>query len=166
MCLIYKLNFAIGALSIGKRVAYVQFGTVHGFRYSPVKSTHCSSVTKCACITQLGLTLLDRMDCTLPGSSVHGTGQATISDSRRSLWPRDRRHISCISCIGKWFFTTELPKWDRDLKKSGYVYLCNWFTLSYCRNKHNMYSSYISIKPNRKLKKNVWIWSLTSYCTI
>ena len=42
------------------------------------------------------------------GSSVHGTPQAgilewvAISYSRGSSWPRDRTHISWVSCIGRW----------------------------------------------------------------
>ena len=42
------------------------------------------------------------MDCSPPGSSVHGICQArileqfAISFSRGSSWPRDRTHISCI----------------------------------------------------------------------
>ena len=88
---------------------------------------------KCAYITQLCLTLWDCMDYTPPGSSVHGICQTMISDSRRSSWPRDQMYISCISRIGKWFFTTELPKWERNLF-FGYMYMCNWFTLLYCRN--------------------------------
>ena len=43
-----------------------------------------------------------------PGSSVHGTFQARILEwvaifySRGSALPRDRTHVSCISCIGGW----------------------------------------------------------------
>ena len=57
-----------------------------------------------ACMyTQLCLTLCDPMDCSLPGSSVHGIIPArilewvAISSSRGSSQPRDRTHISCIS---------------------------------------------------------------------
>ena len=47
-------------------------------------------------------TLCDPMDCSLPGSSVHGIFQAivlewvAISFSRGSSWPRDRTRVSCI----------------------------------------------------------------------
>ena len=46
----------------------------------------------------------------LPGFSVHGIFQArileqvAISSSRGSSWPRDRTHISFISCIGRQIF--------------------------------------------------------------
>ena len=49
--------------------------------------------------------LWDTMDCSLPGSSVHGIFQArilewiAISSCRWSSWPRYRTHISCI---GRW----------------------------------------------------------------
>ena len=57
-------------------------------------------------------TLCNRMDYSPPGSSDHGILQArilewgAISSSRGSSPPRDRTHISCISCTGGRFFTT------------------------------------------------------------
>ena len=53
-------------------------------------------------VAQLCPTLCDSMDCSLPGSSVHGIFQAivlewiAISFSRGSSWPRDRTQVSCI----------------------------------------------------------------------
>ena len=50
--------------------------------------------------------LCDTVDCSPPGSSVHGIFQtrilhrAAISYSRGSSWPRDQTQIFCISCIG------------------------------------------------------------------
>ena len=47
------------------------------------------------------------MDCSPPGSSVHGISQArilewvAISYSRGSSWPRDWTWVSCVSCIGR-----------------------------------------------------------------
>ena len=35
--------------------------------------------------------LCDPLDCSLPGSSVHGNPQ-----------PRDQTHVSCVSCIDRW----------------------------------------------------------------
>ena len=61
--------------------------------------------------TQCCLTLCDPMDCSLLGSSVHGTLQARILDwvaiplSRGSFQPRNRTCVSCISCIAGSFFT-------------------------------------------------------------
>ena len=54
------------------------------------------------------LTLCDTMDCSLPGSSVHGVSQARIpvwvavSSSRGSARPRDWNCVSRVSCIGRW----------------------------------------------------------------
>ena len=56
----------------------------------------------CIC-AQLRLTLCDSMDCSLPGSTVHGIFQARIlewvavSFSQGPSWPRDWTHIICIS---------------------------------------------------------------------
>ena len=53
-------------------------------------------------------TLWDPMDCSLPGSSVHGIFQARILEwvaipfSRGSSWPRDR---TCVSCFTGEFVT-------------------------------------------------------------
>ena len=52
-------------------------------------------------------TLFNPMDCSLPGSSVHGIFQARIlewvanSFSRGFSQPRDQTFISCVSCIGR-----------------------------------------------------------------
>ena len=48
------------------------------------------------------------VDCSPPGSSVHGISQARVlewaatSSSRGSSQPRDRTHVFCISCISMW----------------------------------------------------------------
>ena len=53
-------------------------------------------------------TLCDPIDCSPPGFSVHGVFQArivgwvAISSSRGPSCPRDRNHVSCVSCIGMW----------------------------------------------------------------
>ena len=57
---------------------------------------------------QLCLTLYDPMDCSLPGSSVHGILLARILEwvampsSRESSLLMDQTLISYGSCIGKW----------------------------------------------------------------
>ena len=54
-------------------------------------------------VAQLCLTLCDPMDCSPPGSSVHGILQArtlvwvAMSSSRGSSWPRGRTWVSCIA---------------------------------------------------------------------
>ena len=68
----------------------------------PGKLTHVS-VCVCVCVTQLCLTLCDSMDCSPPGSSVHGILQAripewvAISFSRGSSQPRDGTQASCTA---------------------------------------------------------------------
>ena len=68
----------------------------------------CVCVCVCARSLQLCLNLCDPMDRSPPGSSVHGILQArilewvAISFSRGSLGPRDRTHISYVSCTGRW----------------------------------------------------------------
>ena len=57
-------------------------------------------------VTQSCLTLCDPVDCSPPGSSIHGILQArilewvAISSSRESSWPRDQSQVSCISGRG------------------------------------------------------------------
>ena len=58
-------------------------------------------------------TLCNSMDCSPPGSSVHGILQARILEwaampfSRISSPPRDRTHVSCSFCTAGKFFTAE-----------------------------------------------------------
>ena len=62
-------------------------------------------------VTQSYLSLCDLLDCSPPGSSVCGILQAripewvAISFCRRSSWPRNRTHVSSVSCIAGRFFT-------------------------------------------------------------
>ena len=71
---------------------------------------------QCVCmhakLLQSCLTLCNPMDSSPPGASVHGIFQAIIFymcskqvatlSSRGSFPPRDRTHISYVSCIGRW----------------------------------------------------------------
>ena len=58
-------------------------------------------------VAQSCLTLRDSMDCSLPGSSIHGILQASVlewgamSFSRGSSRPRDRTLVSCVA--GRFF---------------------------------------------------------------
>ena len=76
-----------------------------------------SKVVLCL-VTQLCPILCDTMNCSLPGSSVHGIPQAGILElvviplSRGSSWPRDQTWVSCIA--GR-FFTVWVT---RDIQKS------------------------------------------------
>ena len=66
---------------------------------------------KCACMLSffyLVLLFMTPMDCSPPGSSVHGILQArimewvAIASSRGSSQPRHQTLVSSISCIGRW----------------------------------------------------------------
>ena len=84
----------------------------------------------CCLVAKSCLTLWDLMDCSLPGSSLHGIFQARIlqwvatsSFSRGSSWLRDETQVSCVSYIGRLFFfflTTE---------PSELFYLCKYGTM-------------------------------------
>ena len=93
------------------------------------------------------------MDCSLPGSSVHGISQArilewvVISSSRVSFQPRDQ---TCISCFGRqilyhwaireaWFskFNGILSKIiPMTYFKTWYLYIFNLSMLEYCTSVH------------------------------
>ena len=79
---------------------------------------HSSRVYVCS---QSCLTLCDFMDCSPPGSTVHGILQTRILElvampsSPESTWPRDRIKISCISCIAGGFFITS-ASWEAHLE--------------------------------------------------
>ena len=81
---------------------------------SPNSHRWCDRVTThtCGSVPRLCPSLRDPMDCSPPGSSVHGIFQArvlewvAISFSRGSSRPRDRTPVSCFA--GR-FFATEPP---------------------------------------------------------
>ena len=79
-----------------------------------------------SCFT-LCLTLCDPIDCSPPGSSVQEILRARILEwaampsSRGSSQPRDGNHISCVSCIGRWF----LYHWGFLCGSAGKESVCN-----------------------------------------
>ena len=74
-----------------------------------LKTLHWGSLQSC-------LTLCDPMDCSPPGSSVHGILQAGILEcvampsSRGSFWPRDGTWVPYNSCTAGRFCITEPPR--------------------------------------------------------
>ena len=70
----------------------------------------------------LCLTLCDPLDCSPPGSSVHGILQARIPEwvampsSRGSSQPRNQTHFSLGSCTASGFFTTEPPRKPQNIR--------------------------------------------------
>ena len=85
-------------------------GVLAGFSFlpnlslsNPTGKTVCDAVVLCCAKSlQLYLTLCDPMDCSPPGSSVHGILQARILEwvampsSRGSSWLRNQTHIPWI----------------------------------------------------------------------
>ena len=63
----------------------------------------CASIYSCVCVCRSRPILSDPIDCSPPGSSVHGILQARILEqvaipfSRVSSWPRDRTQVSCVA---------------------------------------------------------------------
>ena len=93
------------------------------------------------------LTLCDPVDCSPPGSSVHGILQATALEwvavhfSRGSPWPRDQTCVSCVFCIGRWILY-HYATWEvQPLTCRMWCYLqvgrvrieLNWTASWYCR---------------------------------
>ena len=87
-------------------------------------------------VTQLGPTLWDPMDCSLPGSSIHGIFQAevmewvAISLSRGSSRPRDGTWVSRIAgrCFTIWATALSTPTVTRHPLETSKLYsipLCN-----------------------------------------
>ena len=73
-----------------------------GFACDFIPAKQCVCV--CVCVSCLVMSdSCDPMDCSLPGSSVHGILQARILErvaipfSRGFSWPRDQTGISCIA---------------------------------------------------------------------
>ena len=67
----------------------------------------------CCLVTKSCLTLCDPVDCSPPGSSVHGILQARILEwvaisSREFSRPKNQTYISCI--VGRFFATEPLGK--------------------------------------------------------
>ena len=99
---------------------YINKALLSNVVYSLINSMVCSftyslnihKVKSESEVTQSCPTLCDAMDCSLPGSSVHGTFQAkvlewvAISLSRGSSQPRDRIQVSLI--VGRRFTVLSL----------------------------------------------------------
>ena len=91
------------------------------------KLTHLSALllvyVRMACVhagsvLQSCSTLCNPIDCSPPGSSVRGILEAGIlewvamSFSRGSSWYRDRTHVSCLSCVGRWILFISWATWE------------------------------------------------------
>ena len=106
-----KSSFNTVYLWEGDTVKELFFGTI-------IFAANILGNTVCVLITRLYPILYDPMDCSPPGSSVHGILQAripewvAISFSRESSGPRDRTWVSCIA--DGWFtiWTTREAPWE------------------------------------------------------
>ena len=82
--------------------------------YSRILISHENEGTMCVHAKSLSVVSDsgDPLNCSPPGSCVHGIFQArilewvAISFSRGSSQSSDRTQVSYVSCIGRWFFTT------------------------------------------------------------
>ena len=85
--------------------------TCHWLTFQYNRSEHSIVKQLCECsVAQSCPILCNPMDYSPPGFSVHGIFQArvlewiAISYSRGSSRPRDRTHVSWLSCSGRQFF--------------------------------------------------------------
>ena len=152
-----------------------------------VKSLSPSSNTKIVLIAKSCPTLCACMDCSPPGSPVHGILEArilegvAISFSRGSSRPRDRTHISCT---GKWFLyytaTREAPRptppWklalmnnifllskDFETKSSLFNFFPPLASLSWGINLKWIYEFLLGVIGVSGSRKPVNIWTISCY---
>ena len=114
---------------------------------------------------QLCLTLCDPMDCSLPGSSVHGIFQARILEwvampfSKGSSPPRDQTHFSQVSWLGRQFLYSGAT-WEAHLILM-LMYLLNNLDC----DKNSIQTTYLFIKTHLHVKKWFLIMSdLLRHC--
>ena len=109
---------------------------VHGVAKSQIRLSDWTElnwklICVCVCVpVQLSLTLFNPMDCSSPGSPVHGIFQARILEwvsFSKSYQPRD---WTCVSCIGRWILC-HWATWEAQNCISGlnYMILCLIFKI-------------------------------------
>ena len=129
----------------------------------PNEGSVCVCVQARTCYHFSRVRLCDCMDCSLPGSSVHGILQSRILEwiampsSRGSSQPRDWTHVSKVSCIGRQFFATkpigEPPKLRlHENNKDGRAYV--WNTILPRSSSHLVQQNYEGWHPPRYCKKD------------
>ena len=92
------------------------------------------------------------MDCSSPGSSIHGILQARIVEwvakpfSRGSCWPRDQTHVSCVSCTGR--KVLHFPTWEAEGV--------------WCWHKNRQERHWDGTESRNKatLKRSTWLWQM------
>ena len=97
----------------------------------------------CCSVTQSCLTLCSPMDCSPPGTSVHGISQArtpeqvAIPFSRESSQPRDWTHAFCI---GRWI-PYHWATWGAQLNVYPHTSIPKHMNTTYVYNRHSGYCS-------------------------
>ena len=94
------------------------------------------------------------MDCSLPGSSVHGIPQARLEwvarpSSKRSSRPRDQTSVSCGSCTAARFFPAEPLG-----KPQKYVYIII---------EENISTKYLAHSFSQDLQPSLPLFTFTDY---
>ena len=126
------------------------FDPLHPF-HPPSKPCLCMCVQSCP-------TLCNPVDCSLPGSSVHGIFQAkllgwvAISYSRGSSHPQGQTRISWVSCIGRQTLY-HWATWEAHLSPT--TNLCLWaastsglnLRCSFCKSSPATWTSLLFLQP-------------------
>ena len=97
----------ISVITTAQHVLRVDGVPANSRNSAPGRACVVSLLPGCCLVAKSCLTLCSLMDCSLPGSSVHGISQtgipewAAISLRGGSSQPRDRTLIPCVSCVGR-----------------------------------------------------------------
>ena len=115
---------------------------------------------KFSSVTQLCLTLCNPMDCSPPGSSVHGIFQArivewvAISHSRASSWPRVKPMSLAFPAPAGGFFTSWATYEIRyQIQGEKGIRNRNTWKLNY-----RLLNNSKSLKGSKKIHRNKWQW--------
>ena len=120
-------------------------------------------------VAQLCRILCYPMDCSPPGSSVHGISQARILEwvairsSRGSCQPRDQTRVSCVPYIAGGFFTGEglwKPRWGPHpiLNTPPDVSATDWASPSQLLSRSGTQEG----TPIHPYSQKLWIWAFVA----
>ena len=133
----------------------------------------CVCVCVCAKSLQLRLTLCDSVECTLPGSSVHGIPQARIQEwvampsSRGSSQPRNQTHISMSPALAGVFFTTSAT-WEAQnyhMTQLFHFWTLTWKDIDSCVFTEAFFPIAKIWKKPKCLSVDGWIKKMWCVCT-
>ena len=111
-------------------------------------------------VAQSCLTLCDPMDCSLPGSSVHGIFQARVLEwgaiaFSRSSWPRDWTQVSHI--VGRRFTMWATREGYRKLFKKGSTICLHRESSPWHVKYKAVYIYYLGDKVCRRISTQIWL---------